>query len=165
MTPEEHNKNLGWAHLAHGGFQLLMMLAIFTFFFLLIPLPGGPGGNGPPLPFFLIVAVFILFFQLLFILPAFLAGYGLLKRKPWAKTMGIIAGVLAAMNFPIGTAVCVYSMWFLVGEGGQGLYDKAGARPRASLGGAPPPPPDWTSSRKTSEREYVPPAQPPNWRD
>ena len=164
MTPEEHNKYLGWAHLAHGGFQLLIMLAFVAFFlFIITSLP--PGGGAPDLAFFLIIMTFVAFFQLLFVLPAFIAGYGLLKRKRWAKTMSIIAGVLAAMNFPVGTAVCVYSLWFMLGEGGKGLYDKVGARPRASLSGAPPPPPDWASARQPSEREYVPPAQPPNWRE
>src|SRR5882724_6410088 len=137
MTPEEHNKYLAWAHLAHGGFQVLIMAFMMLMFGLMLGLVGSrPGGDGPPAAFFLVFMVFALVFNLIFALPSFIAAYGFLKRKSWAKTAGIIGGVMAAMNFPIGTAVCVYTFWFLFSDPGKVLYDQ----PSYAL---PPGPPLW----------------------
>ena len=60
--------------------------------------------------------------------PVVLAGYALLKRKRWAKTMGLIAAIVAGLNFPLGSALCVYTLWFLFGESGRFLYHKAALR-------------------------------------
>jgi hypothetical protein len=34
----------------------------------------------------------------------------------------IIAGVIAAMSVPIGTAACVYSLWFFLGDNWKSIY-------------------------------------------
>ena len=110
----------------------------------------------------------IVLFSLVFTIPSFIAGYGLRKRKSWAKLWGVIAGVVAGMNFPLGTALSVYSIWFLIGEGGRELYAESNARParRENLYGAPEPA-GWAAQYVSREREYAdaPPRQPPNWRD
>ncbi|WP_167613627.1 hypothetical protein [Maribellus sediminis] len=46
-------------------------------------------------------------------LPSILAGIGLFKRKEWARILTLIISVLELINFPIGTAVGVYSIWAL----------------------------------------------------
>jgi hypothetical protein len=92
-------------------------------------------------------------------IPSLIAGYGLWKKKKWAKTASIIAGVLAAMSFPVGTAVCVYTFWFLFSNPGKVLYDK----PVYSL---PQGQQVWGAQEIGSQREnqYVPPKSPPDWR-
>ena len=159
MTPEEHNKFLGWAHIIHGGLYLLMILAILTmmtFVFLFAP----PGPNDPP-PMALIPILWIFFgvFFGLMLTPSLIAGYALLKRKRWAKIAAIIGGVTAANSFPIGTAVCVYTFWFLFSEPGKQMYD------RGSLA-LPPQSANWQSTANQSQREpqYAPPPTPPDWR-
>jgi len=93
----------------------------------------------------------------------------MLKYKPWARTASIIAAVLEVMSVPIGTAVGVYSFWFMFSDAGKALYDKNSVyqqRPYA-LHNAPPPPPasDWNAQTSYGrEHEYVPPTQPPDWR-
>jgi hypothetical protein len=47
-------------------------------------------------------------------LPGIIAGIGLFKRKEWARILTLIISVLDLINFPIGTAVGVYSIWALV---------------------------------------------------
>ena len=54
---------------------------------------------------FVIVAVFAALYLA--------AGYGLLKREPWARVLGMIAGALGLLSFPIGTAIGVYALWAL----------------------------------------------------
>ncbi len=130
VTAEQHNKYLAWAHLAHAGIFALFTVAFLTMFgIMFIGITRQPantaGPNGAPPPAFFLV--FWLFFALMysaFIIPSFIAGYALLKRKRWARLASIIAGVVAAMFFPTGTAVCVYTFWFLFSEPGRLLYDK-----------------------------------------
>ena len=169
MTAEDHNKTLGILNLAYGGIHALFMLAVSVFFLFVLGLIKSAPGNtdGPPLSVFLLIIAFVVFINLLLTLPAFIAGYGLLKRKSWARTAGIISAIAAAINFPFGTALCVYMLWFLFGEG-RHLYDKARLMPgmRSSLYEAPPPA-NWNARAASQgrEQEYVPPPQPPNWRD
>jgi len=158
LTPEQHNKYLGISHLVYGSLFLLLMLGMMVFMSVMFAaMPSGP--NGPPAFFF---AFIWLFFGLIYgamTIPSLIAGYGLLKRKKWAKTAAIIAGVLSGMSFPMGTAVCVYTFWFLFSEPGKILYDK----PAYAL---PPARQEWTpeGARAQKETQYVPPPTPPNWR-
>ncbi|MFW5755603.1 MAG: hypothetical protein ACOCWK_03310 [Tangfeifania sp.] len=47
-------------------------------------------------------------------IPGLVAGIGLFKRKEWARILTLIISVLHLFNFPLGTAVGVYSIWALV---------------------------------------------------
>jgi hypothetical protein len=170
MTPEEHNKTLGTLHLVYGGLHgliLLLMAGFFIFFAgFVLKSPGGAADGGV----FMVIMTIVMLFSLAYTIPSFVAGYGLLKRKSWAKLWGIIAGVIAGMSFPLGTALCVYSIWFLLGEEGRKVYGEAqtGRMPeeRERLYGAPAPA-GWASqyAQGEREREYAPPPPPPNWRD
>jgi len=158
LTPEEHNKYLGWSHLAHGGLFLLFILAMLAMMTVMFAtMPGPP--QGPPPAFIGIMWVFMGGFYGLMLLPSLIAGYALLKQKSWARTAAIIGAVTAAMSFPIGTAVCVYTFWFLFSEPGKALYDK----PRFAL---PPQSAAWpiNTAQQEREKEYAPPSSPPDWR-
>lgn len=169
MTPEEHNKTLGTLHLVYGGLHGLLMLAMFGFFLMVIAAQRVPDDQDMK-EFLMVITTIAMLFSFIFTIPSFVAGYGLIKRKQWAKLWGIIAGVMAGMSFPMGTALCVYTLWFLFGDTGRELYtdSQAGRRPkqREYLYGAPPPA-GWASQYATGEREreYAPPPPPPNWRD
>jgi hypothetical protein len=160
MTPRSHNKTLGILHLAYGGLNLLLMIAISIFMLTMIGVIATNNYSGEPIPvgIFALVMVFMVAINLLLITPSFLAGYALLKRKRWAKTMGIIAAIVAGLNFPLGSALCVYTLWFLFGESGRFLYHKAAYA-------LPPGDASWagTPSREP-ERAYIPPSAPPDWR-
>ncbi|HEX8130775.1 MAG TPA: hypothetical protein VF527_16870 [Pyrinomonadaceae bacterium] len=165
MTAEEHNKALGICHLVYGGLSALMMLVILFFFgAMMFAIPGGDA----PVGLFVLVLGFILLWSFILTLPSFIAGYAILKHKSWAKPASIVAAVLETMSFPIGTAVAIYSFWFMFSDAGRALYDKnfvSSSRPYA-LHDAPPPPVSEWNARKSHEREreYVPP-QPPDWRN
>ena len=165
MTTEEHNKTLGICHLAYGGISALMMFAMLFFFgAIMFAIPGGEA----PIGLIWLILAFIMLWSFVLTLPSFIAGYGILKHKPWARTASIVAAVLETMSFPIGTAVAIYSFWFMFSDAGRAMYDKNFTnlqRPYA-LHDAPPPPASGWGARTTQggEREYAPPAQPPNWR-
>lgn len=166
MTSQDHNKTLGITHLAYGGFHLLLMAFISLFFLLVLSAPHrGRVDDG----FFAIFMLAIVAFSLLFTLPSLIAGYALLKRKTWARTAAIIAGVLASPSFPYGTALGVYTFWFMFSNEGKDFYaNHAGAWPSSQIGALPgaPAAAHWPTGgpHVAREREYVPPPQMPNWR-
>ncbi len=47
-------------------------------------------------------------------IPGLIGGIGLLKHKEWARILVIIVSALDLLNFPLGTALGVYSIWALV---------------------------------------------------
>lgn len=159
MRPADHNKILGITHLAYGGFTVFVM-ALVTIFMLgafgVATLAQAPG-DAMPLGVMAVIIIFVVLVNLLIIAPSFLAGYALLKQKRWAKTIGIVAGIIAGMSFPLGTALCVYTLWFFFGEQGKSLYDRAAyALPSA--------PPLFAGASRKQEPQYVPPSSPPDWR-
>lgn len=60
----------------------------------------------------IIANVAIIFFTIICI-PGLIAGFGLLKRKEWARILTLILSVLDLFHFPLGTAVGIYSIWAL----------------------------------------------------
>jgi hypothetical protein len=169
MTTEENNKTLGILHLVYGGLHALL---VFVFMFILIPLFIGIGSSGrhgdaQGALFMTVFFSIFAFFGLVFTIPSLVAGYGLLKRKSWAKVWSIIAGGVAGMSFPLGTALCVYTFWFLFSGGGKELYDDSapryGMNQPGTLHGAPQPA-EWAERNRKREYTYAPPFEPPNWR-
>jgi hypothetical protein len=159
MTPEQHNKYLGWAHLVYAALHTLMGVVISVIMLVMFStLPNSGRGNPPPPAFFIAMAVFMLIFTVGISVPSMIAGYALLKRKRWAKIAAIVAGAFAAMQVPVGTAVCVYTFWFLFSEPGRLLYDQpAKALPATSAH-------DFARANQEDTHQYFPPATPPDWR-
>src|SRR6187549_1199482 len=123
MTTEEHNKYLAWTFIGHGAFQLLLWVLVMVFIFLILP---PSRGGDPPRAFIWTMIAFMTVFQSLFVIPSFVAAWGLLKHKSWARVASIIAGVIAALNVPLGTAACAYSMWFFLGDKWKEVYGEPG---------------------------------------
>jgi hypothetical protein len=173
MTPQDHNKVIGIMHLIYGGFNALMMV-IFVPFFFAIGAGVASDPNAPPAvtAMFGFIGVLMLFLALIFGLPPILAGYAMLKRKSWARVAGIVAACLEALSFPFGTALCVYTLWFLFGQQGENFHRSGGVGQMYGRGFQAPPLPDastygWDAQRaqqSNRQRDYVPPPQPPDWR-
>jgi hypothetical protein len=170
MTNEDHNKTLGIMHLAYGALHGLMMLLIGILFAVFIPVVGGGVGtnNGMPIIIYVMFLAMLTLFGLFYSVPSLVAGYALLKRKSWARLAAIIASVTAAMNVPLGTALCIYTLWFFFGEGAR-MHDKAAlsSQPRRYLGEEASQPADFFDrrTRKQGAREPVAERRMPNWRD
>ncbi len=163
MTPEEHNKYISWTFLANGLFQGTMLLVIFGFVISMFLF--GPPDDGFPQGFFAIIFSFILLINLAFISPNFIAYDALKNRKPWARVASIVAAVFAATNVPIGTASCVYALWFFVGEEWKSIYPESssGAQDPRLLESAERR--NWDGRYENVDGETVfRPAEPPDWR-
>lgn len=170
MTPQDHNKVIGIMHLIWGGFNALTMLILVPLFFAFMGIIGSDP-NAPPevAAIFGVFGAFFLILAAVFGIPPLIAGYGMLKQRRWARVMGIISACMTALSFPFGTALCVYTMWFLFGQGERYYrgYDAPPAWPGslndANYSG-------WNAQnardaqQQQRQHDYAPPQQPPDWR-
>jgi hypothetical protein len=61
------------------------------------------------------------FFTLL-ALPGLIAGYGLLKQRPWARILALVLAFFELFQFPVGTALGVYAFWVLLQDGADEYF-------------------------------------------
>ena len=141
MTPDQHNKYVGTCHLVYAGLQLLVLVFAMVFIGMMI---AELDKFDVPLPWFVPIMAIAMLLNIVLAIPPIIAGYALLKRRPWAKTAGIVGGAVGVMNFPLGWALAAYTFWFLFSDVGRQIYDKDF---RASLPPPPPPPPtEWQAT-------------------
>ncbi|HST53354.1 MAG TPA: hypothetical protein VLJ61_15185 [Pyrinomonadaceae bacterium] len=168
MTPQDHNKVIGIMHLIWGGFNALTMLIFVPFLLAMIGVIGSDPHSPPELKMvFGALGLFFAVLAVLFGIPPLIAGYAMLKRKSWARVAAIVSSCFAALSFPFGTALCVYTFWFVFSEG-ERFYSDAGEQQawRGSLPNYNAYDRDAQSGADASRRkEYSPPRQPPDWRD
>lgn len=58
-------------------------------------------------------------------IPEVIGGFGLLKLKPWARTLILIVAVVDLIIIPIGTIIGIYELWVLLSEETVKLFEKA----------------------------------------
>jgi MFS family permease len=97
----------------HIGLSILGFVA-GIFLFVLFQFIGDLSGDQQAKFILSIVARVLVGFLVLFSIPGIIAGIGLMRRKEWARVLALILSVIGLLNFPVGTAVGVYSIWALV---------------------------------------------------
>ena len=129
MRVESHSRLVAVLHLVHGFVAAASAVGLFLSVAVLFGFKAAlewwlfPAGDstGPDPEFWLyvfavaVVAVYVLL-ALLFTVPAIAGGFGLLMRKRWARKLVLISAVVAAFDFPFGTTIAVYTVWFLLGS-------------------------------------------------
>jgi len=63
-----------------------------------------------------LVATWISIFLAVFSAPEIIGGIGLLKRKEWGRILVLVVSFFNLVNFPLGTALGVYSFIILLKE-------------------------------------------------
>ena len=63
----------------------------------------------------------------IFALMGILAGWGMLERRSWARTLAIVMGCFALLSIPFGTALGIYTLWVLVPASSQQEYRRLAA--------------------------------------
>jgi hypothetical protein len=61
-------------------------------------------------------------FLLLVSLPGLIAGWGMLKLRPWARILGIVLAIISLINIPIGTVIGIYGLWVLLSKDTERLF-------------------------------------------
>ena len=106
----QHVKILGWCFIVYHGILLLLGLGLFFII-------GGAGiisGDRQAMLVTGAVGTFIAGIFLVLSLPGLIAGFGLLKFRPWARILAIVLGCLHLLSIPLGTALGIYTLWVLL---------------------------------------------------
>lgn len=130
MTGRQQANLLGILFWLFTAFNVLLVIAIAAIYlaifgFVFSQVPQKPGDPDPAIIMTVLIVVFVfaVIVTLLFSIPKVVAGYGLKREKPWARTWAIVASIMAAMSFPIGTAIGVYGLIFLFGDEGKKYFE------------------------------------------
>ncbi len=109
---KQHVTILGVIHIAFGALGLLGALIVF------VSVTGGGLISQDPdaMKVTAIVGTSIAAFLTLISLPGIIAGFGLIKLKPWARILVLVLAVVNLLNIPFGTALGIYSFWALLNE-------------------------------------------------
>jgi hypothetical protein len=71
-----------------------------------------------------IVGTALAFFLVITSLPEIIGGFGLLKRKAWARILILVVACLDLLWIPIGTIIGIYELWVLLNEETVKLFTK-----------------------------------------
>lgn len=162
MDNEQHNKYIGYIFIANFIVQMFFALLMVMFFSLFLIAEPPPGQPEFPAAFFALIMGFAFLFQMIFTVPSLVAGWAILKKKPWARLAAFIGAALSAMNVPVGTAACVYALWFFIGEEWKQVYEPENYRPR--VGNLPPDARQYWQQNEGRDSEYEPVPRQSDWR-
>ena len=104
-----HVRLLGILWLALSVFRLLPGVLLWSFF--------RHGGAFLPFGVPMFVHGLLRIVGMLFLASAaigIVAGWGLLERQPWARTLAIVVAFVNLLDMPFGTALGVYTLWVLL---------------------------------------------------
>jgi len=52
----------------------------------------------------------------------FVVGFGLIERRPWARTLAIVVGIIALLHPILGTVLGIYTLWVLLPGDAEAEY-------------------------------------------
>jgi hypothetical protein len=122
---EQHVTIVAWLRIAGSALVLLVALCACVF----LPGIGLISGDPEAVTVLGFIATIAVVFLGALSLPGILAGYGLLKRKNWGRILAIVVGVLDLANFPIGTAIGIYSLWVLLQDSASAYFALGSSTP------------------------------------
>jgi hypothetical protein len=102
---ETNVKVLGWLYIVLGilgvavGLITLFIMLTVGFF---VPEQG-------VFPILAVIGFFVAGLMALLSVPGIIVGVGLLKFQPWARVVALVLGALNLFNFPLGTALGIYT--------------------------------------------------------
>jgi hypothetical protein len=101
-------------------------LGLFIAIFLFVAIVGAGIISGEPEARTItsIVGTALAFFLFITSLPEIIGGFGLLKRKAWARILVLVVACLDLLWIPIGTILGIYELWVLLNEETAKLFAK-----------------------------------------
>jgi hypothetical protein len=108
---EKHINLLGILWIALG---VLNFFGAFVAFFILFGISFIPD-MGYEAPVILrTVGAGVAIFLFILAIPKIIAGIGLMKKKEWGRILTLVVAFLSILNFPLGTALAIYSFVILI---------------------------------------------------
>jgi hypothetical protein len=115
---QTHVAIVGWLHIA--GSALMLVLACFVL--ALLAGIGFASGDPDAVTVLTIVGSAVGVFLAVLGIPGIVAGYGVLRRRNWGRVLALVVSFLNLFNFPLGTAVGVYSGWVLLQDSASEVF-------------------------------------------
>ena len=107
---EKHINVVAALQIGLSIFNLLIAFLIFT----VLKLVGGFVDDTNGATILSLIADILAIVFIIISVPGILAGMGLYKRKEWARVLTLVLSVIEIFNFPVGTAIGIYSIWALI---------------------------------------------------
>ena len=132
---ELHVPVVGWVLMI--GHALFLLIGVFVF----VLLTGiGTVSRDPEAMFVLgIVGTSVALLLCGLALPGLVAGYGLLRRRSWARVLALVVAVLGLFNVPVGTLIGAYAIWVLLQQAADDYFTSRPPVHPAVTGGQPAP--------------------------
>jgi hypothetical protein len=105
------------------GYSILMIIAALVVY-IVLPNVARFVEESEIADFLPLIAIWILVFLLVISTPSLIGGFGLLMKKYWARYVVLIFSMFQIFNFPVGTAIAVYTIWVLVQDDTARLLGK-----------------------------------------
>lgn len=114
----QHIDILGYCYIALGALGLLAALLAF------LGIAGGGllSGDSGATAVLVTIATFVGGFLFIISVPNLIAGYGLLKRKSWARILALVLGFINLFNVPLGTVLGGYTFWVLLQDDSERIF-------------------------------------------
>lgn len=113
---------IAWLHIAYGVLILLLALVVTA-----AVISGGLiSGEAEAIAVTTTVGIVLGIIFVVLALPSLLGGWGLLRRRSWARTLIIVLSIIDLFSFPIGTAIGGYSLWVLFQDDAREEFEYGG---------------------------------------
>ena len=109
---QQHVNVLGWLHIVGNGIMLLLGCFVFALLWGI----GAATGDLEATRILGIIGTTVGALLVVLGIPGIVAGYALLRRKAWGRILAMVVGFLGLVNFPLGTAIGIYTFWVLLQE-------------------------------------------------
>ena len=108
---EKHAQLMGILWIAYGALSLLGGAVVIITLMAVSYIPD-MGDVGPDV--LRIIGLSVGAFLFILAIPKIIGGLGLLKHKEWARILIMILSFLSLLNIPMGTALGIYSLVYLM---------------------------------------------------
>jgi len=135
---DKHIQLIGILWIVYGGLTVIFGIVGFLVLFGISMIPDMEAAAPAILR---LIALAVVFFVALLTVPKIIGGFYLLKRKEWSRILILVLSFLSLLNFPLGTALGVYSLVILLNQDAIRLFDATTGKPMEK-----------TAPRKKSEK-------------
>lgn len=114
---QEHVRLVGILWMAYSALTTVGSIVLFIVAQVIFGGLTRMGPGGPPPEAFIWLRPFLTFIAGLVLMlgaAGFIAGWGLLQREHWGRTVALVLGFLALFKVPLGTALGIYTLWVLL---------------------------------------------------
>jgi hypothetical protein len=124
----DHVRILGWLNIVLSvmGLSAILIVATVMGGVAAIFHYGVPEAHGFPVGGILAILMMVVTISVMVTaLPGLIAGIGLLRFQNWARILAIVLAALHVLNFPLGTALAVYTFIVLLNPETAAAFERA----------------------------------------